>query len=136
MCEVLRYFSVVPMGFPRVCTAPITVCGATVPKGSWFFMNCRTANHDPAQFEQPARFEPERYLHVSTTAGGPNQGHFSYGAGARACVGYHLANRLMYVMFGRLVLRWTIYGARNADTDPNTYNMCPSSLVAEPRDFS
>ena len=133
--EVLRYFSVVPMGFPRVNIEPLNIDGATIPEGTWFYMNTRSANLDPARFEDPKKFMPERYLTPIKPGDGPPAGHYSFGAGRRACVGYHLANRLMYAIIGRIVLAWTIEGVGEIDTNPLTYNQCKTSLVAEPKDF-
>lgn len=56
-------------------------------------------------------------------------------AGTRACVGYHLANRLMYGILGRLILGWSIQAPGPVDIHPDTYNTCPSSLVVEPKEF-
>ncbi|MCJ1396941.1 hypothetical protein MMC11_000133 [Xylographa trunciseda] len=133
--EVLRYFSVVPMGFPRVNIQPLRINGATIPEGTWFYMNARSANLDPARFEDPERFLPERYMTPLRPGDGPPAGHYSFGAGRRACVGYHLANRLMYAILGQMVLAWSIESLGEIDINPFTYNQCQTSLVAEPKDF-
>ena len=36
---------------------------------------------------------------------------------------------------GRLILGWEMQAQSEVDIDPETYNTCPSSLVAEPKDF-
>jgi phenylacetate 2-hydroxylase len=133
--EVLRYFSVVPMGFPRTNNDPITIGDARIPTGTWFYMNVKSANFDPLHYSEPNVFNPERFLTAGKSGDGPQAGHYSYGAGRRACIGFHLANRLMYVMFGRMVLAWFIIAVELVDTNPSTYNLCKTSLVAEPKDF-
>ncbi|OQE34768.1 hypothetical protein PENCOP_c015G05654 [Penicillium coprophilum] len=133
--EILRYFSVVPMGFPRTNITPVVLGGITIPENTWFYMNSKSANFDPLAFPEPEKFIPRRFADSNHPKVGPPMRHFGYGAGSRACVGYHLANRLMYGILGRLILGWKIQAPGFVDTDPDTYNACPSSLVAEPKDF-
>ncbi|OGM39872.1 hypothetical protein ABOM_011821 [Aspergillus bombycis] len=140
--EILRYFSVVPMGFPRTNITPVVLDnGISIPENTWFYMNSKSANFDPLVFPEPDKFIPRRFVDKEESepqtrrAGGPPMRHFGYGAGTRACVGYHLANRLMYGILGRLILGWKIQAPGPVDIHHDTYNACPSSLVAEPKDF-
>ncbi|CAP97153.1 Pc21g22560 [Penicillium rubens Wisconsin 54-1255] len=140
--EILRYFSVVPMGFPRTNIMPVVMDnGISIPANTWFYMNSKSANFDPLAFPEPDQFIPRRFVDkegsepLARRTGGPPMRHFGYGAGTRACVGYHLANRLMYGILGRLILGWKIQAPGPVDIHPDTYNACPSSLVAEPKDF-
>ena len=52
-----------------------------VKAGDWLMINYVAANHDPAQFENPRRFDAAR---------SPNR-HLAFGAGAHQCLGLHLA---------------------------------------------
>jgi len=133
--EVLRFFSVVPMGFPRTNVEPVQVGDIRIPQNTWFYMNSRSGNFDPAAYSQPEEFQYRRFAENKVPQTGPPMRHFGYGAGTRACVGFHLANRLMYGFMGRLILGWDMQAQSEVDIDPETYNTCPSSLVAEPKDF-
>ncbi|KAK4553447.1 hypothetical protein LTR86_009504 [Recurvomyces mirabilis] len=133
--EVLRFFSVVPMGFPRTNVEPLQLGDIRIPQNTWFYMNSRSGNFDPAAYSQPEEFQYRRFAENKVPQTGPPMRHFGYGAGTRACVGFHLANRLMYGFMGRLILGWEMQAQSEVDIDPETYNTCPSSLVAEPKDF-
>ncbi|KAI5790308.1 cytochrome P450 [Geopyxis carbonaria] len=133
--EVLRYYCVVPMGFPRSNISPFTYGDAEFPTGTRFYMNARAANFDPAKFHNPDVFDPARFMHADEKAAGTAMPHYTFGAGTRMCVGFRLATRLMYVMFGRMVLAWKIGAVGEPVIDPKTYNECETSLVAEPPDF-
>ncbi|KAJ6079159.1 hypothetical protein N7467_008912 [Penicillium canescens] len=106
--EILRYFSVVPMGFPRTNITPVVFSGVTIPENTWYYMNSKSADFDPLAFPEPNKLIPRRFADSNPPKVGPPMRHFGYGAGSRACVGYHLANRLMYGILGRLILRWKI----------------------------
>lgn len=99
--------------------------------------NAYAADYDDSHFADPTMFSPERYLDVPEGAGTE---HYAYGAGSRMCVGSHLANKELYVVFTRLVSAFKIHPATNpADrpdlTGPMSCNANPTGLSIEPRPF-
>jgi len=58
-------------------------------------INYVAANHDPAQFPDPRRFDAAR---------SPNR-HLAFGAGAHQCLGLHLARLEMRILFEALLDR-------------------------------
>ena len=139
--ETLRYFTVISMSLPRASIKPIKYQGATIPAGTLFYMNARSADFDESRFEDPNTFNPDRYIQDKST--GENQGtaqpHYAYGAGSRMCAGSHLGNRELYVAFSRIILSFKL--SRGADWDdrcvhPTDYNECDTALVAEARNFN
>ncbi|KNG91145.1 hypothetical protein ANOM_000619 [Aspergillus nomiae NRRL 13137] len=61
--EILRYFSVVPMGFPRTNITPVILDnGISIPENTWFYMNSKSANFDPLAFPEPDNFIPPRFV--------------------------------------------------------------------------
>ena len=63
-----------------------------IAKGDWLMINYVAANHDPAQFENPRKFDAAR---------SPNR-HLAFGAGAHQCLGLHLARLEMPILFDAL----------------------------------
>ena len=63
----------------------------------------------------------------------------SYGAGARACSGTHLANRELYAVFVRLVLAFRVREAGDAKDRPELdsieCNRILTGLVTQPKPF-
>lgn len=79
--EVLRYDP--PVGFTaRVPREDVTLSGITVPAGKKLMLMLAGANHDPAVFEHPHRFDPYRPN---------NREHLAFAAGSHFCLGAGLA---------------------------------------------
>ncbi|MEL6485728.1 MAG: cytochrome P450, partial [Pseudomonadota bacterium] len=81
--------------FMRTAAEDVEVGGQLIRKGDWMMINYVAANHDPAQFEDPRRFDAAR---------SPNR-HLAFGAGAHQCLGLHLARLEMRLLFEALLDR-------------------------------
>ena len=92
--EAIRWTSPV-QHFMRSAAEDTEVGGQSIAKGDWLMMNYVAANHDPAQFEDPRRFDAAR---------SPNR-HLAFGAGAHQCLGLHLARLEMRILFEALLDR-------------------------------
>lgn len=65
----------------RVAMEPRTIDGCPVNARQAVQPNLRAANHDPAVFEDPHRFDPDR----------PHRPHVAFGGGSHICIGAPLA---------------------------------------------
>ncbi|OBX18107.1 cytochrome [Erythrobacter sp. QSSC1-22B] len=92
--EAIRWTSPV-QHFMRTAAEGTEVGGQAIAKGDWLMINYVAANHDPAQFEDPRRFDAAR---------SPNR-HLAFGAGAHQCLGLHLARLEMRILFEALLDR-------------------------------
>lgn len=92
--EAIRWTSPV-QHFMRTAAEDCELGGQQVKKGDWLMMNYVAANHDPAQFPDPRRFDAGR---------SPNR-HLAFGAGAHQCLGLHLARLEMRILFEALLDR-------------------------------
>ena len=92
--EAIRWTSPV-QHFMRTAAEDVEVGGQLIRKGDWMMINYVSANHDPAQFEDPRRFDAGR---------SPNR-HLAFGAGAHQCLGLHLARLEMRILFEALLDR-------------------------------
>ena len=72
--------------------------GLDVREGQTVICSVWGAHHNPANFRDPERFDPARYLERETTT------NFAFGGGPRQCVGIHLALMEMQVALGRVLL--------------------------------
>jgi cytochrome P450 len=85
--ETLRQRPILPVTARRL-TAPMTLGDYTFPRG-WTLMPCIYLIHrDPEVFPEPERFHPERFL---TDPRPSSRVWVPFGAGARHCIGNHLA---------------------------------------------
>lgn len=93
--EILRFDPPLHM-FTRHLYQDVEVMGVTLPKGSQVGLLLAAANRDPAAFDAPDRFQPDRPVRPNT----------SFGAGLHFCVGAPLARlelqTALPILFSRL----------------------------------
>lgn len=92
--EAIRWTTPV-QHFMRTAAEDVELGGQQIKKGEWLMINYVAANHDPAQFEAPRKFDAAR---------SPNR-HLAFGAGAHQCLGLHLARLEMRILFETLLDR-------------------------------
>jgi cytochrome P450 len=93
--EALRIESPV-QGQPRITTRDTEVGGAPIPAGTIVVVRFGAANHDPAEFAAPDRFDIRR-------ANAAN--HLAFGAGPHYCIGAPLARQEIQLAFTILLQR-------------------------------
>lgn len=92
--EAIRWTSPV-QHFMRTAAEDVEMGGQQIKAGDWMMINYVAANHDPAQFDEPRKFDAAR---------SPNR-HLAFGAGAHQCLGLHLARLEMRILFETLLDR-------------------------------
>lgn len=92
--EAIRWTTPV-QHFMRTAACDVEVGGVQIKAGDWLMINYVAANHDPAQFPDPRRFDASR----------PANRHAAFGAGAHQCLGLHLARLEMRLLFEALLDR-------------------------------
>ncbi|GAB3912192.1 cytochrome P450 [Microlunatus endophyticus] len=96
--ELLRYLSVVQIGFPRFARRDHLLGGKQIKAGDPILVSLSGADRDPRQFgDQPDRFDPHR---------NPGQAHFGFGYGFHRCVGAELARMELRAVFPALARRF------------------------------
>jgi cytochrome P450 len=65
----------------RLATRDCELAGVRVPSGSFVHVALGSANHDPARWDEPDRYD----------VGRAPQPHATFGGGAHFCIGVHLA---------------------------------------------
>jgi cytochrome P450 len=79
--ELLRYLSVVDIGFTRTAVEDVTIGGVAIAAGESVAISLLAANYDRARFDEPE----------SMKLGRPDNPHLAFGHGIHKCLGQHLA---------------------------------------------
>ncbi|HMC79178.1 MAG TPA: cytochrome P450, partial [Acidimicrobiia bacterium] len=82
-------------GIARTTTREVDICGVTVPEGVIINVNMGAANHDPARYPDPERFDIFR----------DPRPHMAFASGPHMCLGMHLARMETTVAVGSLLDR-------------------------------
>jgi cytochrome P450 len=110
--ETLRQRPVLPIT-ARKLTAPMKLSGYTFPE-RWTVMPCLyLLHHEPSLYPNPEAFRPERFLEHPPDA----HAWVPFGAGARRCVGSHLALHTMETILATVLPRVRLR-ARSAEPEP------------------
>ena len=93
--EILRYRAPIQINNRRA-TRETELSGVPMPAGSIVHLMIGAANHDPAHFPEPEKFDIARR---------PNR-HLSFGLGVHICAGNSLARIEGKIAFGKLFARF------------------------------
>ncbi|CAO2210926.1 unnamed protein product [Urochloa humidicola] len=93
--EVLRLHPAAPLLVPHESTAPAVVQGYEIPAGTVLFVNAWAVGRDPAAWDAPEEFRPERFVAGGGGAlvdfRGADYQLIPFGAGRRICPGISFA---------------------------------------------
>ena len=97
--ETLRLYPAAPLLLPHESSADCKVAGYDVPRGTMLLVNVYAIHRDPAAWEDPAEFRPERF------EDGEAEGRLlmPFGMGRRKCPGETLALRTVGLVLGTLI---------------------------------
>ncbi len=103
--EVLRMY---PIWFlMRRALAPVELGGVVLPEGAEVIFSPHALHHDPASFEEPHRFDPDRWS-PDRAATIPKGAFVPFGAGSRQCVGNLFARAEIVITAATVAARWRL----------------------------
>lgn len=105
VAEAMRLYPPAYMiGREAVCDTELG--GVRVPKGSWVVLPPYFTQRNPRFWNDPERFDPERFSEANT-ASRPKFAYFPFGGGRRLCIGEPFAWMELVLVFAALAQRWT-----------------------------
>ncbi|KAG8480368.1 hypothetical protein CXB51_024577 [Gossypium anomalum] len=117
--ETFRIHPPAPLLFPHMSSETTIVAGYTIPKNSNIFFNVWAIQRDAEFWEDPFRFEPERFLRDTEKRNytGNSFHFFPFGSGRRICVGIPLAEKIMMQILATLLhcFEWELPNGRKPD---------------------
>jgi cytochrome P450 len=91
----------------------VEIEGVTIEEDGYVFAGLGSANHDPARWEDPERFDIFR----------EPKNHITFGLGPHICLGMHLARLEM-----RMALETVLDRLPNVRLDPEATDICVSGF--------
>ncbi|KAL6601321.1 hypothetical protein ACP70R_044541 [Stipagrostis hirtigluma subsp. patula] len=116
--EVLRLHPPAPLLVPHESTTPATVQGYEIPAKTALFVNAWAIGRDPAAWDAPEEFRPERFAGGAVDFKGNDYQLIPFGAGRRICPGINFALPIVELALASLVRHfdWELpAGMRPAD---------------------
>ncbi|KAH9300133.1 hypothetical protein KI387_011716, partial [Taxus chinensis] len=105
--ETLRLYPAAPLLLPHEAIEDCSVGGYHVSAGTRLLVNAWAIHRDPAVWERPAEFEPERFFKGGSSGEIDVKGQdfelIPFGSGRRMCAGMSLALNVVTYTLGRLL---------------------------------
>ncbi|GJM98135.1 hypothetical protein PR202_ga15115 [Eleusine coracana subsp. coracana] len=139
--EAFRLHPVAPFNVPHVALAETTVAGYRVPEGSHVLLSRVGLGRNPAVWDEPLRFNPDRHIVATAevTLAENDLRFISFSTGRRGCIAVQLGSAMSVMLFGRLLQGFTWSkpaGVPAVDLSESRHNMFmakPLVLHAQPR---
>nr|ACF85336.1 unknown [Zea mays] len=140
--ETLRLHPAAPMLAPHVAREDTSVDGYDVLAGTVVFINVWAIGRDPALWDAPEEFRPERFFESKIGVRGHDFQLLPFGSGRRMCPGINLALKVMALTLANLLhgFKWRLPDGVTAEelsmeeafqlTVPRKF---PLEAVVEPR---
>ncbi|MDG6100460.1 cytochrome P450, partial [Alteromonas sp. ZYF713] len=112
----------VPLLVPRKTTQDVKLMGYDIPEGTQVLVNAWAIGRDPALWEDPEEFRPERFLNNSITYKGQQFNWLPFGAGRRQCPGIQFGVVVTELVLANIVYRYDFAlpnGFKGEDLDMN-----------------
>ncbi|XP_010544666.1 PREDICTED: cytochrome P450 76C4-like [Tarenaya hassleriana] len=101
--ETFRLHPPAPLLIPRKAESDVQILGFLVPKNAQVLINVWAIGRDPDVWENPMKFEPERFLEREIDVKGKDFELTPFGAGRRICPGMPLALKTVPLMLASLL---------------------------------
>ena len=134
MCEMMRLSCVSPLGYPHSTVSDVEFQGFRIPANTEVWVNLWETTRDPALWDEPETFKPERFINEDGELDIP-QWWIPFGVGRRACFGEQLARQELFLVFTTLMRSFTFMppeGMTSSDIDDSPVD---GILVLKPQPY-
>lgn len=115
--ETLRLHPPIPLLVPRESTQDVKINGYDIAAGTRVITNAWAIHRDPATWEEPEKFHPERFLNSSIDFKGQDFELIPFGSGRRGCPGILFAIANNELVLANLVSKfnWALPGGEKGE---------------------
>jgi trans-cinnamate 4-monooxygenase len=101
--EVMRLHMAIPLLVPHMNLHQAKLAGYDIPSESKILVNAWWIANNPKHWDEPEKFNPDRFLDGKIEASGNDFRFLPFGAGRRSCPGIIIAMPLLSIVLGRLI---------------------------------
>ncbi|KAI5665391.1 hypothetical protein M9H77_15244 [Catharanthus roseus] len=140
--ETLRMHPIAPLLVPRTALQNCQVAGYDIPKGTRVLVSTWTISRDPALWENPDEFWPERFIGKAIDVKGQNFELLPFGSGRRMCPATNMGLKVIQATLANLLhgYNWRLLGGLGPEDlemeeifGLSTSKKIPLEAIAEPR---
>ncbi|KAL3499405.1 hypothetical protein ACH5RR_038498 [Cinchona calisaya] len=115
--ETLRLHPPVPFLLPHRAIESCQVLSYTIPKNAQIITNVWAIGRDPSFWDEPLKFEPERFVNSAMEFKGNEFEFLPFGSGRRMCPGLPLAARIVPLFIASLIhfFNWSLPHGNNPE---------------------
>ncbi|KAH7324531.1 cytochrome P450 21 [Stachybotrys elegans] len=123
--ESIRLRPAAPTGLARIVVQDDVINGYFIPKGTTVLANVWALQHNPKDYDNPADFVPERYIHhpLGLKDGVSSEGRkasYVFGSGRRMCTGEQFAESAIILAVAKLLWAYEIVPVDTLDLRVDT----------------
>ncbi|MFS8018451.1 putative cytochrome P450 [Helianthus anomalus] len=118
--ESLRLHTPAPLLIPRKSMQDIKLMGYDIAADTQVIINAWAIGRDPALWEEPYEFKPERFLNNAITYQGFHSEWLPFGGGRRVCPGINFSVHVIELAIANIVYKFDMVlpnGVKNEDLD-------------------
>ncbi|KAK0234231.1 cytochrome P450 [Armillaria fumosa] len=133
--EVFRWHTVGPTGLPHCVTEDVIQSGYFIPKGSLILANIWTMLHDPTVYNEPFKFNPDRFIRTERKEPELDPYEMVFGFGRRICPGRVLADASIFLSCAMVLAVFDIskYSENGVVFEPDTEHT--AGTISHPTPF-
>ena len=143
--QIHRWRPVAPQAIPHATSKDDNYEGKHIPKGTTVIMNVWHINHNEEDFEEPEKFNPDRYLHHPLGMR-LDQAHdpanmetssrpiYDFGAGRRVCPGAAAAKQGLLLGLAKILWAFDILPRNDKDLDMSLETGYTQKVALHPND--
>ncbi|WAR18466.1 CP2U1-like protein [Mya arenaria] len=129
--EALRLASITPLSVPHATQEEVEFEGYTIPRDTMVLTHMQSVNLDPAYWEEPDNFRPERFIKDDAVVS--KEAFYPYSIGPRYCLAAKLSQMELTIMFATLIKHFRFTTAAGAEA-PSLRHTQPGAFV-EPETY-
>ncbi|GKT55878.1 cytochrome P450 [Colletotrichum tofieldiae] len=138
----------IPAGIPHRAKQDHWYDGMLIPAGSTIFIPAYALNHSSESSPDPSNYNPDHFIpqanklapELAAASRYSERDHYSYGAGRRICVGFHLAERTQWRIIAQILWAFKIEPGLGPDGKAieldTSYAAYEEGFLHSPKDYN